>query len=78
MAGNQPTPFFASYAASKSYVLNFSLAIRQELKGHNVNVSCLQPGYINTTFDENAKIESEAYKKFSIKNSLSAEIVARA
>lgn len=77
MAGNQPTPFFASYAASKSYVLNYSLALREELKPFNINVSCLQPGYVRTAFDENSLIKSESYKKFSYKNSLSADRVAK-
>lgn len=77
IAGNQPTPLFASYAASKSYVLNYSLALRHELSQYGVNVTCLQPGYIRTQFDNNCGIESEKYKKFSYKNGMTAYAVAK-
>ncbi|HUW70926.1 MAG TPA: SDR family NAD(P)-dependent oxidoreductase [bacterium] len=76
-AGLNATPFFASYAATKSYVLNYSLALRAELAGSGVRVTCLLPGYVRTGFDEHAGIVSEAYKKFSIANSLAADVVAR-
>lgn len=77
IAGNQPTPMFASYAASKSYVLNYSLALRHELSKFNVNVTCVQPGYIRTEFDANCGIMSEKYKKFSYKNGMTAHAVAK-
>ena len=77
IAGNQPTPFFASYAASKSYVLNYSLALRHELGAYGVNVTCVQPGYIRTQFDNNCGIVSEKYKKFSYNNGMSAYAVAK-
>ena len=77
IAGNQPTPMFASYAASKAYVLNYSLALRHELSKYGVNVTCVQPGYIRTDFDANCGIQSEKYKKFSYKNGMTAEAVAK-
>ena len=77
IAGNQPTAYFASYAASKSYVLTYSLALRQELKPYGVNVTCAQPGYIRTNFDKSCNITSETYKRFSYKNGMSARSVAR-
>ncbi len=77
IAGNQPTPLFASYAASKSYVLNYSLALRHELSAYGVNVTCVQPGYIRTQFDNNCGIVSEKYKRFSYKNGMSAYAVAK-
>ena len=76
-AGNQATPYFATYAATKSYVLSYSLALRAELAGSGVRVSCLLPGYVRTGFDEAAGIASEGYKSFSRKNSLDAGTVAR-
>jgi len=76
-AGLNATPFFASYAATKSYVLNYSLALRAELAGSGVGVTCLLPGYVRTGFDEHAGIVSEAYKKFSNANSLAPPVVAR-
>lgn len=43
-----PIPGKAVYSASKSFVLNFSLALRGELQSHGVSVSCLCPGPVNT------------------------------
>ena len=77
-AGNQGTPYFAAYAASKSYVLYFSLAIRAELAPYGVRVTCLQPGYVATAFDANAGIASPKYLKFSARNSLPPQAVAKA
>ncbi|MEE3315137.1 MAG: SDR family NAD(P)-dependent oxidoreductase, partial [Treponema sp.] len=51
IAGNQPSSYFASYAATKSYVFNYTLALRYELKRYGVNVTLVQPGYIRTNFD---------------------------
>jgi short-subunit dehydrogenase len=76
-AGNQATPYFAPYAASKSYVLQFSLAIREELAAKGVRVTCLEPGYVSTDFDANAGIVNPKYLKFSEANSLPAATVAR-
>ncbi|PKL22987.1 MAG: hypothetical protein CVV47_17080 [Spirochaetae bacterium HGW-Spirochaetae-3] len=75
-AGLNATPYFASYAATKSYVNAYSLALRAELKDSGVVVTCLLPGYVRTSFDANAGIVSEAYVKFSNANSLGAEEVA--
>jgi len=49
-AAYQPTPFFAAYGASKAFVLNFSEALAEELRDHNVTVSCLSPGPTDTGF----------------------------
>jgi short-subunit dehydrogenase len=75
-AGLNATPFFASYAATKSYVLNFSLALRAELSATGINVCCLMPGYVRTGFDANAGIESAKYENFSQANSMGAAEVA--
>ncbi|MGL4368154.1 MAG: SDR family NAD(P)-dependent oxidoreductase [Spirochaetota bacterium] len=76
LAGNQPTPFFASYAASKSYVFCYSLALHAELKDKGVSVCCLQPGYVHTAFDNNAGIKSKRYKDFSRRNGMEPGRVA--
>lgn len=75
-AGLNATPYFAAYAATKSYVLNFSLALRTELASKGVSVTCLLPGYVATAFDDNAGIKSKAYKQFSKTNSLDSNTVA--
>lgn len=72
-----PFPYFAVYSATKSFVLTFSLALRNELKTKGVNVSCLLPGFTKTNFDSNAKINSEKYKHFSNKMGMDATTVAK-
>ena len=49
-AAYQPTPYFAAYGASKTYVLNFSEALAMELEDQGVGVSCLSPGPSDTGF----------------------------
>jgi hypothetical protein len=78
LAGNFALPYFAAYAASKSYVLSFSLALRAELKKSGIGVSCLLPGYVKTGFDEAAGITSPAYRSFSESAGMSADAVAKA
>lgn len=71
LAGRTPMPYFAAYGATKSYVHNFSIALRAEVAKRGVVVSCLEPGYVTTSFDENARIENERYLKFSQRNGMS-------
>jgi short-subunit dehydrogenase len=42
----------AVYYASKAYVLNFSLALSEELRGTGVTVTCLCPGPTKTGFQK--------------------------
>lgn len=49
-SGFFPQPAFAVYAASKSYVLSFSRALRQELRPKGVRVTCVCPGPVDTPF----------------------------
>ncbi|GIH77974.1 SDR family NAD(P)-dependent oxidoreductase [Planobispora longispora] len=51
-AGFQPSPFFATYSASKAFVLNFSLALWSELRGRGVRVLAVTPGPVETPFFE--------------------------
>ena len=53
----QPLPGAAVYAASKSFVLSFSEAIRTELRGSGVTVTAVCPGPVKTEFVEAAGIE---------------------
>ena len=47
-----PVPFYATYAAGKAYVRNFSEALAAELSGTPVRVCCLCPGGTKTEFLE--------------------------
>jgi uncharacterized protein len=53
-AAFQPLPGSAVYAASKSFVLSFSEAIREELRGTGVSVTAVCPGPVRTEFMEHA------------------------
>lgn len=45
-----PQPGFAVYAATKSYVLSFSRALRAELKPRGIHVTAVCPGPVDTEF----------------------------
>ena len=63
-----PQPGFAVYAATKSYVLNLSLALRQELKKRGIIVTAVCPGPVKTEFFDTAyqKKEMKLYKKLAM------------
>ena len=48
--GFSPAPRFAVYAASKTFVLHFSRALRYELRGRGINVIAVCPGPVRTEF----------------------------
>ncbi|NRR90406.1 SDR family oxidoreductase [Winogradskyella undariae] len=50
LAAFQPGPLMALYYASKGYILSFSEAISNELKGTGVTVTALCPGPTKTAF----------------------------
>lgn len=50
MAGFAPGPRMAVYFASKAYLLSFSQALTQEVRGSGVTVTCLCPGLLRTSF----------------------------
>jgi short-subunit dehydrogenase len=56
-AAFQPGPLMAVYYASKAFVLSFSEALVEELKGSNVTVTTLCPGATKTNFGTVAKVE---------------------
>ena len=49
-AGFLPQPGFAVYAASKAYVIHFSRALQAELRRHNIGVTTVCPGPVDTDF----------------------------
>lgn len=57
----QPVPTYAVYAASKAFVLLFSEAVRNELKGSQVQISALCPGVSFTGFQERAGVSKKAF-----------------
>jgi uncharacterized protein len=59
-AAFQPGPFMAVYYASKAYVLSFTEALAEELRGTGVKISCLCPGPVKTNFQKRAYLEGTA------------------
>ena len=57
MAGFQPGPFEASYAASKAFVTSFTEAIHEEVRGTGVRVMVLCPGFTRTEFQDRAGLD---------------------
>jgi uncharacterized protein len=51
VVGFQPFPHFAVYAASKSFVLSFTEALAEEVRGTGVRVLALCPGSVTTEID---------------------------
>ncbi|CUO38397.1 SDR family NAD(P)-dependent oxidoreductase [Clostridium disporicum] len=67
-------PRMATYYASKAYVLNLTEAIHEEVKEYGINISCLCPGPVRTSFQSKAGIKkSEKAKKYL----MNADIVAK-
>ena len=59
-----PGPNNAVYTAGKAFVLNFSEAIAEELRGTGVHVTCLCPGPVDTPFAERADITNTFLFKY--------------
>lgn len=51
-AAFQPVPYMATYAATKAFVLHFSLALHEELREQGIHVMALCPGPTQTSFFE--------------------------
>lgn len=49
-AALQPVPYMAVYGATKAFVLSFSLALHEEVRGRGVTVTALCPGATATEF----------------------------
>lgn len=57
-AAFQPTPFLATYGATKAFVLHWSLALSGELRGTDVQVLAVGPGPTRTGFADRAGLGS--------------------
>ncbi|MGK7924061.1 MAG: SDR family NAD(P)-dependent oxidoreductase [Spirulina sp.] len=59
IASFQPMPYWATYSASKAFVLSFSEALRGEVRDRGVKVLALCPGPTKTSFFEGANFPQE-------------------
>ncbi len=74
-AGFQAGPNMAVYYATKAYVLSFTEALAEEVRGTGIRVSCLAPGPTRTGFGERSGMENTRLFKMGM---MSAGRVARA
>lgn len=84
----QPAPFMAVYCATKAFVLSFTEAVNNELKGSGVTMTALCPGPTTTGFEQAAAMgDSNLFKgpyvataksvaKYGYKAMMSGKVVA--
>jgi len=80
-AAYQAVPFLSAYAASKSFVLQFSRGLHLELKGTAVSVTCVSPGATDTSFVDRANIGAKGLElagKFNMQPAEVAKIAVNA
>ncbi|MDZ4825034.1 MAG: SDR family oxidoreductase [Actinomycetota bacterium] len=75
IAALQPGPTNATYSATKAFVLSFTEAIHEELKGTGVSVTCLAPGFTRSEFQQRAGYDEGQIPGFLWQE---ADVVARA
>lgn len=74
MAGLQAMPSLSAYSASKAFVNTFSRALHEELSPHNIFVTLLAPGSVNTHFVERSGMHH--MEKIAQKTAMEPEEVA--
>ncbi len=63
VASLMPGPYYATYAASKAFLLSFAEAVRHELKDTGVTITSLLPGPTDTDFFEASHMEDTPVAK---------------
>jgi short-subunit dehydrogenase len=58
LAGYQPTPLMTTYAATKAFVLNWSVALDAEARPYGVRCVAICPGPVSTNFSKAAGFAS--------------------
>jgi short-subunit dehydrogenase len=77
-AGFQPTPYMASYAATKAYVLSFTQALAWELAPRGVRVLAHCPGGTRTEFFEKGNVRLTVGEFFYMSSERCVAIALRA
>lgn len=72
-AAFQPCPSMAVYSATKAYVLSFSEALAEELRGAGVMVTCVCPGATQTGFAETAGVAKSRLFRSTMSSAAVAE-----
>ncbi|HNG11284.1 MAG TPA: SDR family oxidoreductase [Agitococcus sp.] len=66
-------PSQSAYNASKFAVKGFTEALRQELNGSNIHVTCVHPGGIKTNIARNARVHNDMFGKAADPKKLAAD-----
>ncbi len=74
----QPTAFAATYGATKAFVLNWTIALNEELRGSGVRALAVCPGTTRTEFFERAGVGGAEKAPFAMSSEAVAEIAFRA
>lgn len=59
-----PAPQISVYCATKAYVVNFSLALNEEIKHHGVRCLVVCPGFTRTEFQTRANYDASSVPSF--------------
>ena len=79
LAAFQPSPTMSLYYASKGYMLYFSEAVANELKGTGVSLTVLLPGLFNTNFARTAARNSgSAERQEKVANTTVEQVAKKA
>lgn len=79
LAAFQPSPTMSLYYASKGYMLYFSEAVANELKGTGVSMTVLLPGLFNTSFARTAARNSgSAERQEKVANTTVEQVALKA
>ncbi len=78
VAGHIPLPYSAAYSATKFAMNAIGKAARLELRGNNVHVMTVCPGFIATDFSKNVVVGRSRWRLGSPVRGISAERVAQA
>jgi uncharacterized protein len=74
----QPTPGCATYGATKAFVLNWSVALNEELRGSRVRTLAVCPGTTRTEFFQRAGVGGAERAPFAMTSERVAEIALHA
>ncbi len=77
-AAYQAVPGLSLYSASKSFVLQFSRGLHQELKQSSVSVTCVCPGATDTGFVDRAQIGEKGRKAAERVNMMPEDVAKQA
>ena len=66
-------PSQSAYNASKFAVKGFTEALRQELNGSNIHVTCVHPGGIKTNIARNARVHNDMFGRVADVKKLAAD-----